>query len=252
MPGSDFTIGNVVFNKMYLGDKPVYLSIEDGQETYPKSGLLNYFNANIEATTSSWGDTLTNTGSIFSTASIRYVQDLPSSSYYDFLSASIQSMYFGRAPLPSIESRTVLLWINPKKVGLDDYLQVVQYIGMAPSQNNAILIQSGGLAYRTTVGGLISAPATQGSFPSMSADTWYQVGYVYDNTNPTTITLFQNDMTSSILGNAEYSQNLYWEIGELSNTGRYSGSVAIQMIYNRALSHDEIKQSYDYFSQFYN
>jgi hypothetical protein len=254
MPGQNFTIGNVAFNKMYLGDKLVYFDINDGQETYVKSSLQNYFNANIEATTSSWGDTLSNTGSIFtnsaSSSAIRYIENLPSSSYYDFSGSATlaQSMFFGRAPIPSSQSRTVLLWIKPANVG--DDLQMIQYIGMAPSTNNALMIQSGGLAYRPAAP-LPASPAIQGNLPSMSLDTWYQVGYTFDQLT-STVTLFQNEYTSSFTSTATYNNNLYWEIGELSSEVRYSGSISIQMIYTQPLSHQQILQNYEYFGQFYN
>lgn len=241
----------------------------DGFAPIATSSLLHYFNANQLASASRWEDIRTeNTEGVFSSQSIKLITDAPSSSYYDFASSSlVQNMNFGPGPVGSGASRTVLLWIKPQKVGLTDEPQVLQLMGQLPGTlNNSLMIVSGGLAYKAQKPFLPFAEQTaiQGDFPSMSVDTWYQVGYSFDSSGPADeIMLYQNELTSSITGSsAVLAQNLYWEMGEVTGlpypgfgvgtTFKYSGSIAIQMIYTSSLTHDEVKQNYNYFNQFYN
>jgi hypothetical protein len=241
----------------------------DGFAPIATSSLLHYFNANQLASASRWEDIRTeNTQGVFSSQSIKLITDAPSSSYYDFPSSSLgQSMSFGRGPIASGASRTVLLWIKPQKVGLTDEPQVLQLMGQLPGTlNNSLMIVSGGLAYKAQKPFLPFAEqaAIQGDFPSMSVDTWYQVGYSFDSSGPADeIMLYQNELTSSITGSsAVLSNNLFWEMGEVGGltypgftfgtTFKYSGSIAIQMIYTSSLTHNEVKQNYNYFNQFYN
>jgi len=161
MPGSNFTIGNQVFNKMFLGDKLVYLNINDaptppsqsfsfredeyssslvlalpGYQGYAVANQLDYgwvdVSADIRGTGVNYNVSTQSIG-LYSSSSIGYFESYSGSTFVSgaTLFASTQSLYSPFMATGSnfpifTSSITVESWVNfttdkPNKVLFDRY-----------------------------------------------------------------------------------------------------------------------------------
>jgi hypothetical protein len=258
LQSTQYFLGNTEIIQSFVGDKEIVFNpkpIEPYEIVI--SGLKHYFNANQNATTSSWQDTLTTASANFqvgvSAGTLRYNQNLPSASYYDFVSSSTSNdMFFGRAPIESDTDVSVFMVVNPKK---DTDLQLLNGFGVSGGVSTlaALLIVSGNLGYDNGQISSSNSPKT-GSLPKLDLNEWYQVGYTFDSTS-SIVTLYVNQNSSAFTDTLFIGPpggNLFWLIGEERGASLYSGSVATQMIYTRVLSPTEVSDNYNYFNQFYN
>jgi hypothetical protein len=257
---AEIMVYNAVLSDDNISEIASYLGQRFGitpQKTIVTNGLKHYFNANQNATTSSWADTITTASANFQTGvtagTLRYNQSLPSASYYDFVSSSTSNeMFFGRAPLIPSQSSTVLMMIKPQK---DTDLQILNAMGVSggPLVSLAsLLIVSGNLGYDNGEIEFGGSPKT-GSLDKLTLNQWQQVGYTFVSES-STITLYVNNTSSSFTDTFDWLDfaGIYWLIGEERGKNLYSGSVATQLIYDRALSPNEVANNYEYFNQFYN
>ena len=79
---------------------------------------------------------------------------------------------------------------------------------------------------------------------ALSINTWYLVSVTYDNGNPK---IYINDTLNNSSSNTIDFAGTYYgnDIGRLGAGSQYfNGSIADVMVYNRALSADEIRQNY--------
>lgn len=255
-------IGDQEITMAYLGDLPIGTT---NQVDYVKSGLFNYWDAEYTDTVSTppaingtWTDLIQGTDA---TLLNPVYYETGSSPYYFYINEfnnnqivlyESASLFQGQNPI------TWLSWIYVTGSSAD-YNQIMQLGGYAAnSPSGSINIGTWPSASQQIIG--INSGQYQEYFSTgsiVSNNQWYLVGFSWPNNSDYTlqgVNIFLNDQmdtpnTGSINITIPGDPNSNVTIGEfiVSTPDKLNGRVAISMIYDRLLTHDEVKQNFDYF-----
>lgn len=245
-------IGDKEITQGYLGELPVINAIAgfyNPTGSVPTNFIDQWFVADRGATATTWqgfpGRNIT-----FSSASITYVSDAPSSSYYDFDGSGVTNeMSFGTVVPLASSDRTILLWIKPQNIN-DQQIIVMQGQSNTPPTPdiaNYLVISGSELGFINN--------SDQGSVPTGSGlaielNKWQQVAYTEDRSTNTVI-VYKNTQGYTLPSVSLQAENTYWLVGGENGLNLFSGSLAVQLVYRRVLSAAEIESIYLYYNQFY-
>jgi hypothetical protein len=247
---------------IYIGDKEVTMAyLGSNTITNTQGGFYNptgsvptdfldqWFVADRGATATSWqgfpGRNIT-----FSSASITYVSDTPSSSYYDFSGSGVlNEMYFGTVVPLASSDRTILLWIKPQNIDNQQIIVMQGQSNTPPATDNAnYLVISGSELGFINNNDQNSVPT--GSGLTIELDKWQQVAYTEERST-NTVVVYKNTQGYTVPPVSLQVDNTYWLVGGENGLNLFSGSLAVQLVYRKVLSPEEIESIYLYYSQFY-
>ena len=261
-------IGDQAITMAYLGDLPIGTGKTISND-YVTDGLRNYWDAQytssytavsgqwIDLISGSIGDLVGNTPEYYITSSVPY--------YYI---ASETGKYFELYPSASYYSGSTqpFTWLSWVYFDFFDNNQIMGIGGGTTLPYKDIQVSSrvsGSKTFIAVDNNLENPPSGFASDRYTSslettAGTWYQVGFSWPNDGDTTlqgVNLFLNLLTDTPnTGSNPMSINdglsSRVDLAEYSLTpasDHMNGRFAITMMYNRCLTHDEVKQNFDAF-----